>query len=102
MGKDILSLFVVNEITLSLIKKILRLVLVLLICSLIYAVLDLTQWYSLLTKTSDSTKNSNFYFYSIRPIINLIITASSIIGYILFTKGLDISQLQLDHLIHYY
>jgi len=46
--KDILSLFVSNEEASSFIKKTFRVTVVLLVCNLIYAMLELKEWYNYL------------------------------------------------------
>jgi len=89
MEKDILSTFITNEITLSIVTKLYRWALVLLLISSIYWILDLMNWYTLLKKTPDSIKNNakNFVSYKLRPVISVIGMALSVIGHILNYKG---------------
>ena len=99
---DILSLFVSNEITYSLIKKIYRLAFIILICSIIYSVLDLTEWYKFLQRATVSPANTHHYFYryTLWPVISIVSISLNIIGHILNYKGYSYFFSHKAHLEH--
>ena len=103
---DILSLFVSNEITYSLIKKIYRLAFIILICSIIYSVLDLTEWYKFLQRVTVSPANTHHYFYryTLWPVISIVSISLNIIGHILNYKGYSYFTTSIknhdDNLLH--
>lgn len=103
---DILSLFVSNEITYSLIKKIYRLAFIILICSIIYSVLDLIEWYKFLQRVTVSPANTHHYFYryTLWPVISIVSISLNIIGHILNYKGYSYFTTSIknhdDNLLH--
>ena len=87
--KDILSLFVSNEEASLFIKKTYRVTTVLLFCNLIYALLNLLDWYHYVQKIpnrSHSIHNYDYY-YTIRPAITLLDILVIIVGSALNYQG---------------
>lgn len=91
MEKDMLSLFVSNGDTVSIIKKLYRFAMITLTCNIIYSVLDLMDWYRLAGHSLFTVRQSNHYFYTytVRPGVGILLIAFSLIGHILNYKGYE-------------
>src|SRR5450432_3142758 len=87
--KDILSLFVSNEEASSFIKKTFRVTLVLLVCNLVYAMLELKEWYNYVQKipTRSHSIPHYYYYYAVWPTIGMIAILVVIIGSALNYQG---------------
>ncbi len=87
--KDILSLFVTNEEASLFIKKTFRVTTILLFCNLIYALLNLLDWYHYVQKIpARSPGISNYdYYYTIWPVIGMLDILVIIIGSALNYQG---------------
>lgn len=87
--KDILSFFVTNEESSLFIKKTFRVTAVLLFCNLIYALLNLLDWFHYVQKIparSHSILNYDYY-YTVRPAIGLLDIVVIVFGSALNYQG---------------
>ncbi len=86
---DILSLFVSNQITVSSIKKIYRVTFIIIICSIIYSVFDLVEWYFIVDKAQQfrGPIHNYFYRYTVWPVVAVILISLSLIAKLLNYKG---------------
>jgi hypothetical protein len=83
MENDMLSLMTMNADTRSLVRKLYRMSLVLMIIAGMYAISELVQWYFFWDGPASVLKKSphHFYYLILRPVMFIAVMALSLIGY---------------------
>ena len=88
MNEDLISNHFIDSINKTLIKRNIRLISVLFILTTIYALFNLLDWYIVLSKAEFTRITPRIIFlYRIHPIISVVISVISIIGYFLILNG---------------